>query len=501
MRSVTWSRLCLFVVLAVGAVLRVPGISGRTLWLDEAFSIRVAQFEVSELVARSAADSHPPLFYLLLKCWMAVFGDSALALRSLTAILGVSTIALVYLLARRVFRSALDTSPAASAPVVAGLLAAAWIALHPTHVAWSAQVRMYALAGLLAAGSGLVILRALEQPTWRRWAAWCAVSIALAYTHYYGTFVIFAQGIHALVCALRSDPTQRRTLVIRVVVAGAVMVAAFAPWIGVVATQAGAKADGWWVPPLTPARVLWTWARMPGLLSEDPFEAPTGGWAVLVGVLSFATAAITIASAASRDRALRLAAWCTLFPFVIGVAASLVVGQTVVLSRYLTVAEMFAPIAILAMIYRHVRHRLAVVLLVPIVICMLRERPALEVKPDITAGMNWIRNLRRPGDLVVAHQFFYWTFRIDRPHGDPQLRLFAERGRPQEFYGAALIDETDTVWSERDLATFTGRLFVVENGTFPVPLPEPLFAAMERRTFPVATPNTAVRITLYERSR
>ena len=500
MRSAMWSRLCLLAVLVVGAVLRVRDISVRAIWLDEAFSIRLAQFDWTEVAARSAADSHPPLFYLLLKSWMAVFGSSPLAVRSLDAILGVATIAVVYLLARRVFRTALATSPGANAPAVAALIAAAWIAIHPTHVAWSAQVRMYALAGLLAASSGLLLLRALEQPTWRRWAAWCAVAIPLAYTHYYGAFVLLAQGVHALVCALRAEPEQRRSLVIRVIVAGAIVVAAFAPWIGVVATQAGAKSEGWWVPPLTPARVLWTWARIPGLLSEDPFQTPQGAWAVLVGVLGVVIAAVTIAAAGSRDRGVRLAAWCTLIPFIIGVTASLVVGQTVVLSRYLTVAEMFAPIAILGMIYRRFGHRVAAVLIAPVVVCMLRERPPLEAKPDITAGMNWTRALRRPGDLVVAHQFFYWSLRIDLPRGDPDLRLFAMDGKPQEFYGSALIDRDDTVWSEREVASHTGRLIVIENGTFPVPVPQ-TFRPLERRTFAVTTPSTAVRITLYERLR
>jgi mannosyltransferase len=491
MRSTTWSRLCLLAVLVVGVVLRARGISGRAFWLDEAFSVRIAQLDWSEVVARSATDNHPPLFFLILKGWMGVFGDSQLALRSLDLIIGVATIGFVYVLARRVLTT-----------TVAAMIAAAWIAIHPTHIAWTAQVRMYALAGLLAVVSALLLLRALEQPTWRRWAAWSGCAIALVYTHYFGAFVVLAQGIHAVVCAVRAEPAERRMLVIRVVAAGALVVAAFAPWIGIVASQAATKAGAWWVPPLSPSRLLWAWSRIPGLLSEDEFHTPEGGWAVVVGVLGCALAAATIIAAAARERGLRLAAWCTVTPLVAGVAASLVIGENIVLARYLIVAEVFAPIVIVGMIYRYVGHRVAAVLLAPLIVCMVRQLPALAPKADVPAGIEWIEEQREPGDIVVVHQFFYWTFRIASPAGDPTIRLYAPNAEPVPFYGASLIDDHDTVWGSADLAKVSGRVFVVDNETFRVDVPPAAgLRGVRTRWYLVTNPDTAVRITLYAASR
>jgi len=205
-------------------------------------------------------------------------------------------------------------------------------------------------------------------------------------------------------------------------------------------------------------------------------------------------------AAAVRDRGLRLAAWCTLVPLVAGVAASLVVGENAVLSRYLIVAEVFAPIVVVGMIYRHVGHRVAALLLAPIVVCMVREQPSLAARADLPAGVAWISDQRQPGDLVVVHQFFYWTFRIEAPAGDPAIRLYAWNAEPIPFYGSSLIDDQDTVWGSAELATAPGRVFVVDNPTFRVDVPAEL-RRLRSRWYLVSVPGTAVRFTLYEQRR
>ena len=58
--------------------------------MDEAFSARVANLGVADLVrSATSEDPNPPLYYVLLHAWIDVFGDSEVALRSLSAGVGI----------------------------------------------------------------------------------------------------------------------------------------------------------------------------------------------------------------------------------------------------------------------------------------------------------------------------------------------------------------------------------------------------------------------------
>src|SRR5207237_1465929 len=92
--------------LAVGITLlallvRVTGLTSRTLWLDEAFSAFFSAQSFHYLwTVLPTYEAHPPFYYSLLKVWRTVFGSDALALRSISVLFGVLTIPLVITAAR-----------------------------------------------------------------------------------------------------------------------------------------------------------------------------------------------------------------------------------------------------------------------------------------------------------------------------------------------------------------------------------------------------------------
>ncbi len=71
------------------------------LWLDEAQSVAIARLPLPELFAALEQDGSPPLYYLLLHAWIAVFGESATAVRVLSAGISVLTLPLAWHIARR----------------------------------------------------------------------------------------------------------------------------------------------------------------------------------------------------------------------------------------------------------------------------------------------------------------------------------------------------------------------------------------------------------------
>ncbi|PZR79154.1 MAG: hypothetical protein DLM65_11370, partial [Candidatus Aeolococcus gillhamiae] len=73
----------LAVVVAASFGLRVADL-GSWLWIDEGTTIGVASHRLSDIPRLLARDGSPPLYYILLHGWMALFGTSEQATHSLS---------------------------------------------------------------------------------------------------------------------------------------------------------------------------------------------------------------------------------------------------------------------------------------------------------------------------------------------------------------------------------------------------------------------------------
>ena len=91
--------VCLLSLLGLG--LRAARLSFQPLWWDEGYSVWFATHPVAQMAALTAQDIHPPLYYALLHGWAALLGTGPTALRLLSVLIGVLTIPLLYLIARR----------------------------------------------------------------------------------------------------------------------------------------------------------------------------------------------------------------------------------------------------------------------------------------------------------------------------------------------------------------------------------------------------------------
>jgi mannosyltransferase len=149
----TRSTVLLLVLLTgAGAVLRFAGIGDKSLWIDEAFSVWVSQQPLESLWRTTVdLDLHPPLYYASLHAWLAL-GHGEVALRSLSALLSVLTLPVVFLIGERLGGRAL------------GLLSCGLLAVSPLHIAYAQQARMYALMTLCAALSILFLVLVVGQP-------------------------------------------------------------------------------------------------------------------------------------------------------------------------------------------------------------------------------------------------------------------------------------------------------------------------------------------------
>jgi hypothetical protein len=266
-------------ILVVGAGLRFAALERQSLWDDEMSTVHDMRLGWRNWPQRFATyETHPPLYFLQLRPWRAVFGGSLASLRANSAFWGTVSLALLLLLMRVYCGREV------------GLWAMALMAVSPYHLAYSQELRPYALAIALAIGGWIVLEAALRKP--RRWVFWTlgAIWTAELYTHYWNSFVVLAQWVYGMnVEGGRS--TRRRFIGI-----GLLSAALFVPWLPFLRTQLRLITElSFWVAPASPANLAKALVAFTGLFfhyASLTFRAP-GPLAlhVIIGLLFLAALA------------------------------------------------------------------------------------------------------------------------------------------------------------------------------------------------------------------
>ena len=132
--------LLLCLILLLSAALRFYHLGAASLWSDEIFSryypdVFGLHFLLTDGLSKEPT---PPTYYLLLRGWIAVWGDSATALRSLSAVAGILCVPVAYLL---------GTELGGRRQALASALL---FALCPTSIYFAQETRVYALFMLAA---------------------------------------------------------------------------------------------------------------------------------------------------------------------------------------------------------------------------------------------------------------------------------------------------------------------------------------------------------------
>jgi 4-amino-4-deoxy-L-arabinose transferase-like glycosyltransferase len=173
----------------VGFWLRVQRLDFQPLWGDEGWSFYFTVQPVSDLLALTAIDIHPPLYYLLLKLWLSVAIVSPEAARFFSVIVGTLLIPAVAVLGRRVFDQRV------------GGVSAFVVTMMPLAVYYAQEVRMYGLVTLLGVLSTYFYVRGRDGLFFKLGYIIC--SVAALYTMYFAAFFLVAHLLHALIFCRR----------------------------------------------------------------------------------------------------------------------------------------------------------------------------------------------------------------------------------------------------------------------------------------------------------
>jgi hypothetical protein len=321
----TRASAILVVIAAVYIAARLWHLTSVGLFGDEVFTFWTAAQDWNGLFASVIGDvAHPPLYYVLLKVWIDLGGQSLLWIKLLPALMSIATVFPFLLLCRELNLDLITTTLALWLMAVNGFLI--------TH---AQEPRMYSLLLLLTTCSLWLIARLCREQTNSIQAALSIVNLLLVFTHYFGWVIVALEFVFLLIWHRK---------VLRGFLIGSIFIAVcFTPWVYLVARAARAN----------PSRVNFVWNRPPPLSELAGYYGNLNGplsyrWKVFgtaVVMMVFVAPIMVWAAQTIRTRALRAEArplwFLSLFafgPVALAFIASHALPQPVWAFRYLIIA-------------------------------------------------------------------------------------------------------------------------------------------------------------------
>ncbi len=263
----SWLRFLMIFLLVMGILFRFFNLDGKVFWHDETYiSLRISGYTINQakqqlfnnrvigeesfaqfqgvnpekslndtIMTLAKEDSqHPPLYYVIARLWMQFFGNSVMAIRSLSACISLLVFPCVYWLCRELF----------NVPLSVPGVAIALMAISPIHLVYAQEAQEYILwlvTILLSSASLLQAMRLESQDVKGRkqpdlFAIWSIYAVTLAislYTFLWSAFVAVAHGIYVIITAKCQLTETVRTYLL----ASLVAFLAFMPWLTIVSGE------------------------------------------------------------------------------------------------------------------------------------------------------------------------------------------------------------------------------------------------------------------------
>jgi 4-amino-4-deoxy-L-arabinose transferase-like glycosyltransferase len=197
-------------------------------WRDEALLLAIADLPswTDMLAYLRFHESHPPLFYAMMRTWRAVFGSSDSAALALPILLGASLVPVSFLAGKSLFDAR------------TGLVAAAVVTVLPSLNDDGSTARPYSFLALLVLVSCYFAAQALLKGGARRWGSYGFVLVLIVYSHNWGWVVVAGTAAAVLICSLRGPQREQRNQRIAGAFLSMILLGiAYSPWATVLIEQ------------------------------------------------------------------------------------------------------------------------------------------------------------------------------------------------------------------------------------------------------------------------
>lgn len=231
----TWVLMGLFLV---SAVLRLFQINVQSLWLDEIYTMNMADpanswKQIYEL--STVNDPLSVLYFVFLNVWFKLFGYSALAARLVSVLFGILSVYWIFRLGKALF----DGRTA--------LFAALLLTISPFHIEYSQEARVYSFYMFATLFAFYRLLLFIKTPSSKS-AVWYGFSaLLMVLCHFFGFFVLASQMVIFIFFAIRFQHVKMRQYLVLAGISALTFTIGYLPIIPIFIWLT--KAKGTWIDP------------------------------------------------------------------------------------------------------------------------------------------------------------------------------------------------------------------------------------------------------------
>jgi hypothetical protein len=287
---------------------------------DEIFGLRTARLSWGELWTWLASvDSHPPLFYALLKSWLWVGGESLSWLRLLPVLTACAGLVALMGLSR-----ALELEPGERLGIVA------LVSLNAFLLPYSINLRMFALLQTASAFSLWAFAGWIRKDSRAATGALLLANAVLVYSHYWGWLFVACEAAYLMAFARKKIPAFTGLV--------AALVILYVPWaLAVVTSGRGSYTS------------QISWISLPSVIDPLLFYgslvggfrfAHSGALGLLLTATPVALWAWHAVTRNERAETFWFLSWFAVLPVALTFAACFIIGQSVWAPRSLVVSAM-----------------------------------------------------------------------------------------------------------------------------------------------------------------
>ena len=220
------------IIIALTIVVPIIGILNTNLWFDEAYSVGIANQDWGNLFVSTIDDVHPILYYIILKIFVTIFGNSIVAFRIFSVIPLILLTIFSYTHISKKFGEK------------AGLYFSFILLFLPVTIHYATQIRMYSWVMLFVAVTTFYAYNSVtENYSKRNWIIFSIFSVCSAYTHYFGLFTIGIINILMLIYILKN----KKELLKSWFIFGAIQILSYIPGLIIFLKQSFRVAGGFWI--------------------------------------------------------------------------------------------------------------------------------------------------------------------------------------------------------------------------------------------------------------
>lgn len=211
-------------------ILNFIGIFDNNFWVDEAYSIELVKNNLSTIIATTAKDVHPPLYYLFLKLFVSILGQHPWVYHFVSFIPYLITVIFICKCILKEFGNG------------TALLFLTMISLCGNAIYYTMEVRMYSYGALFVLLSFYFYWQIIKTNANLDYVLFSLFSLCAAYTHYYCLLSVAVFYALLMIRAIIKKQDIKKVLIVWIIT-----IVIYLPWMFVLLNALKTVSDDFWL--------------------------------------------------------------------------------------------------------------------------------------------------------------------------------------------------------------------------------------------------------------